>query len=204
MTGPQTCDEAADLPLPDVLNGYQQLTDRDSMSRAVAALQARGEWNDDRSLDPADYPPLTAAEHLELIALGERLARHYRHLALVHHAVVAGATWEQIAAATGGDAGQARQAYRDWAEGQHRLRSDFPGGTIGLGDEEYTAAIEAAGGPHAAPAPGGAAEDTRRHRATLAAFDEVARILAPFDWEHDDRQLALETIERIVLTGGQP
>ena len=105
MTGPQTCDEAADLPLPDVLNGYQQLTDRDSMSRAIAALQARGEWNDDRSLDPADYPPLTAAEHLELIALGERLARHYRHPALVHHAVVAGATWEQIAAATGGDAG---------------------------------------------------------------------------------------------------
>ncbi len=41
-------------------------------------------------------------------------------------------------------------------------------------------------------------------RATVAAFDEVARILAAFDWEHDDRQLALEAIERVVLTGGQP
>jgi hypothetical protein len=49
-----------------------------------------------------------------------------------------------------------------------------------------------------------AAEDARRHRATLTAFDEVARILAAFDWEHDDRQLALEAIERVVLTGGQP
>jgi len=49
-----------------------------------------------------------------------------------------------------------------------------------------------------------AAGDTRRHCATLAAFDEVARILAAFDWEHDDRQLALKAIERVVLTGGQP
>lgn len=50
-----------------------------------------------------------------------------------------------------------------------------------------------------------AAEDTRRlgeSRATVAAFDEVARILAAFDWEHDDRQRALEAIERVVLTGG--
>ena len=40
-------------------------------------------------------------------------------------------------------------------------------------------------------------------RASLAAFDEVTRILAAFDWEHGDRQLALEAIERVVLTGGQ-
>ena len=82
------------MPLPDVLNRYQALTDRDSMARAIATLQARGEWNEDRSLKPEDYPPLTADEHLELIALGEVMARHYRHPALVHHAVVAGATWD--------------------------------------------------------------------------------------------------------------
>jgi hypothetical protein len=64
----------------------------------------------------------------------------------------------------------------------------------------------AAGRAAAAGEPGvdAAAEDARRHRATLTAFDEVARILAAFDWEHDDRQLALEAIERVVLTGGQP
>ena len=58
--------------------------------------------------------------------------------------MLAGATWEQIAAAAGGDLDQAREAYRQWAEGQHRLRSDFPGGTLGLGDEEYAAAIKVA------------------------------------------------------------
>ena len=36
-----------------------------------------------------------------------------------------------------------------------------------------------------------AAEDTRR-------LDRVRVVLAKFDWEHDDRQLALEAIERIV------
>ena len=141
-----TYDEASERPFADVLNRYQALNDRDSMARAIATLQARGEWNDDRSLDPADYPPLTVAEHLELIALGEVIARHYRHPSLVHHAVLAGATWAQIAAATGGDPDQARHAYRDWAEGQHQLRQDYPGGTIGLGDDEYAAAIKAASG----------------------------------------------------------
>ncbi len=152
MTAPATYDEASGMPWADVLNRYQALNDRDAMARAIADLQARREWNADRSIKPEDYPPLTAAEHLELLALGEVMARHYRHPALVHHAVIAGATWDQIAAATGGDAGQARQAYRAWAGGQHRLRSDFPGGTIGLEDDEYAAAIEAAD----AGTPGGA------------------------------------------------
>ena len=191
MTGPMTYDEAATMPLADVINRHQALNDRDAMAWAIATLQARGQWGYDRSLNPEDYPPLTLAEHLEMLALGEALARHYRHPALVHHAVIAGATWEQIAAATGGDPDQARQAYRAWAEGEHRLRQDFPGGTIGLGDEEYAAAVKAAGGPHAVPEPGDTAEDARR----LGAIREV---LDRFDWETDDRQLALEAIERIV------
>ena len=88
-----------------------------------------------------------------MLALGERIARYYRHPSQVDKAVRAGASWEQIAAATGASADQARQAYRAWAEGQHRLRSDFPGGTIGLDDGEYAAAIEAAdaGTPGGAP-----------------------------------------------------
>ena len=153
MTGTTTYDEASAMPWADVLNRYQALTDRDSMARAIATLQARSQWNDDSSLNPEDYPPLTAAEHLELLALGEAMARHYRHPAQVHHAVIAGATWDQIAAATGASADQARQAYRAWAEGQHRLRSDFPRGTIGLDGREYAGAIEAAdaGTPGGAP-----------------------------------------------------
>ena len=143
MTGQTTYNEASEIPFPDVVNRYQALDNRDAMARAITTLQARGEWNDDRSLKPEDYPALTAAEHLELIALGEVMARHYRHPAQVHDAVLAGATWEQIAAATGGGADQARRAYGQWAEGQHRLRQDFPRGTLGLGDEEYAAAVEA-------------------------------------------------------------
>ena len=92
-----------------------------------------------------------------------------------------GATWTRRA-----------QAYREWAEGQHRLRSDFPGGTLGLGDEEYAAAIKAAGEPQAA---GTEFEDTRR-------LNAIREVLSHFDWEHDDRQLALEAIDRIA-DGGQ-
>ena len=132
------------MPFTDVLNRYQVLENRGTMSRAIATLRMCGEWNDDRSLDPDDYLPLTAAEHLEMLALGEVIACHYRHPSQVHHTVMAGATWEQIAAATGGDPDQARHAYRDWAEGQRQLRQDYPGGTIGRGDDEYAAAIKAA------------------------------------------------------------
>lgn len=44
-------------------------------------------------------------------------------------------------------------------------------------------------------APGELGDDTRR-------LDRIRVVLARFDWEHDDRQLALEAIERIV-DGGQ-
>ncbi len=40
----------------------------------------------------------------------------------------------------------------------------------------------------------GEAEDTRR-------LDRIRVVLAKFDWEHDDRQLALEAIERIAEGG---
>ena len=43
--------------------------------------------------------------------------------------------------------------------------------------------------------PAGQAEDTRR-------LNAIRGVLAWFDWEHDDRQYALEKIDRIV-EGGQ-
>jgi hypothetical protein len=173
VTGPVTYGDAADLPFTDVLNRWQALEQRDAMARAIATLQARGEWHDDRSLDPADYPPLTVAEHLQLIALGEVAARRFRHPAAVHQAVLAGATWEQIADAAGGDPDEARQAYRAWAEEQHDLRQQFPGGTIGLGDEEYAAAIGEAGQPDPAAVTAPVAEDTRRLSVDGAEIDLI-------------------------------
>jgi hypothetical protein len=44
------------------------------------------------------------------------------------------------------------------------------------------------------PDPAWAAEAVRR-------LNEIRSILAGFDWEHDDRQLALEAIERIAFGG---
>jgi hypothetical protein len=192
MNGPQDYEEIDQMPLTDVQDRYQALTDRDGMARAIATQQARGTWKGDGSIRAEDYPPLTADEHLEMIALGERLARYYAHPALVHYAVTAGASWEQIAAAAGGTVSQARQAYAAWAAGQRRLRQDFPGGTIGLDAGDYDAAVKAVGEPPAAP--GAPAEDARR-------LDAIRAIFTEFDWEHNDRQYALEQIERIIEGG---
>jgi hypothetical protein len=60
-----------------------------------------------------------------------------------------------------------------------------------MGDDEYDAAIKAA----AAADQGG--HDVARHD-PAAQLAEVRAILAGFDWEYHDRQLALEAIERIV------
>jgi hypothetical protein len=186
MTGPLTYQEAMGLSLRDQVGRYEVLTGRNLMARVIASLQARGEYDAGKHPDPAEYQPLTAAEHLEMLALGEAIAFYYRHPAGVDHAVRAGASWEQIAAARNTTAEAARAAYREWAEGQHKY--------AGMGDAEYAAAIGAAGEPAPAAVTGTAAEDT------LAA---VRAVLADFDWEHGDRQYALEAIERIV-SGGQP
>ena len=138
MTGPQTYREASDGNLPDQIGRYEELSYRDLTARSIAILKARGEWTDERArvLDPGKYPPLTVAEHLEVLALGERIARYYQHPSQVDKAVKAGASWEQIAAATGTTAEAARAAYREWAEGQHKY--------AGMDDDEYTAAIRRA------------------------------------------------------------
>jgi hypothetical protein len=188
MTGPQTYHDAMELGLRDQVSRYEELTGRDLMARSIARLQARGEYDPGKHPDPAGYEPLTVAELLEMLALGEAIAFYYRHPAGVDHAVRAGATWEQIAAARNTTAEAARAAYRQWAEGQHTY--------AGMSDTVYAAALERAGEPDAAGEPGTAAEDSRR-------LDRIRVLLARFDWEHDDRQLALEAIERIV-DGGQP
>jgi hypothetical protein len=87
-----TYDEASGMPFTDVLNRYQVLENRGTMSRATATLRARGEWNDDRSLDPDDYRPLTAA--------GVPTFTHARDLIeMVPHGAIDGA--EEIVRAAG-------------------------------------------------------------------------------------------------------
>ena len=138
---PLTYHQAMDLSLRDQIARYEELTDRNLMARSIATLQARGEYDKDKHPDPGEYQPLTVAEHLEMLALGEAIAFYYRHPAGVDHAVRAGATWAQIAAARNTTPEAARAAYREWAESQHQLHADMG---MGLDDEHYAAALRAA------------------------------------------------------------
>ena len=129
---------------------FEELSTRHLVVRALTTLKASGTYDPARHSHAGRYQPLTAAEHLELLAVGEMLARHYRHPAYVHDAVQAGATWPQIAQATGSTEAQVRQQYRQWADSQHRLH-DYYGGTIGLSDADHATAIQRAAEPPAGP-----------------------------------------------------
>lgn len=148
---PLTCD-AAEAAYRDRLltagrDRYEELADRDLSARTTVILRERGEFepaNPGHQLSAAK-PPLSAAEYLERIAIGEALARYYRHPSMVHDAVQAGAGWEQIGAARGISAAQARAEYRQWAIGQHALHMDT--GRWGLDAGQYAAAMARAGDP---------------------------------------------------------
>ena len=239
------------------------------MARAIATLKARGTYEPNEHVKTEEYPPLTVAEHLEMIALGERIAR-------LLPAPVAGRQSGQGRGELGADRrrdrdhggrraggvpgmggrpapaprghrhrpGRRRVRRRDQAarrtpepEGDE-VRIQMPASSVIVtytsqgerdrslrlaearqeiasgpvytppwaeladGDREM-AALEARNWLRAAvrrgitaPGPAAAAEDTRR-------LDAIRGMLDRFDWEHDDRQLALEAIERIV-DGGQP
>jgi hypothetical protein len=110
-------------------------------------------------------------ERLEVLANGEVLARYYRHPATLARAVEAGASWEQIAAARGTSAEQARWDYGEWAEGQHDLWTGKWGGEpgrSGLDDDAYAEAIARA----AEPDPGAAKTYAATHRVLCAHADD--------------------------------
>jgi len=124
----------------DARDRFEELVVRDVRARAFMALVARGDFDPQIHGDVSGFEALTVTEHLELLAAGELLARYYRHPAHAHRALQAGATWEQVAAATGRDETQARRDYREWAEDEHRLWADC-NGEFGIDAAEYAAAI---------------------------------------------------------------
>jgi hypothetical protein len=160
---PLTCNDAETVyqtSLTAARDRYAELSDRDLSARTAALLRERGEF-DPASLGHqlvAASEPLSAAEHLEHMAIGEVLARYYRHPSMPDHAVKAGASWEQIGAARGTSAGQARRDYREWAEGQHNLLT-WTEGRIDMSDAEHPTAIARACGPETYP--GGIGIQTR-------------------------------------------
>ena len=135
----------------DARERYEDMAIGDISSRAIATLKVRGMYDPDKHGVAGKHQTLTAAEHLEILAAGEVLARHYRHQVDVDQAVKAGASWSQIAEAVCPDEQQVRQRYREWAEGQHDLHVYYEGKS-GLDYAEYAAAIRRASGPAAGPA----------------------------------------------------
>jgi len=134
----------------DARRRFEELTGRDLSARAYAELQACGTYDPRHHGDASRCLPLTATQRLEILAAGEKLARYYRHPAQVHQAALADASWPQIAAATGSDEKTVRQAYRDWADREHRLYAAYQG-KFGLDDAEHAAAICRAAEPPAEP-----------------------------------------------------
>lgn len=125
----------------DARERFEELVVRDVSTRTFTTLKVRGHYDSRIHGDmAAGGAPLTVTEHLELLAAGELLARYYRHPAHAHRALQAGATWTQVAAATGRDEAQARQDYRDWAESEHLLWQDCDG-EFGISPDEYIAAL---------------------------------------------------------------
>ena len=137
---PVTYDRLAGGNIADQQDRHWQLALRDAMARAHATLRARGTYDPQQHGDTDKYAPLTADEHLEVLALGEVLARHYRHPTQVDRALQAGASWAQVAAATGADEATARREYRAWADGQRRLHQDYAG-KFGMSPADHAAAI---------------------------------------------------------------
>jgi hypothetical protein len=127
------------LSVHELLEHWQKLSSRGTYASAIETLKARGEYDPAKHGDAAETPPLTAQEHLTVLALGEAIARIVRHPVQVDEAVKAGASWEQIAAASGQSEDAARQAYCEWADGQRSLREHY--GKFGMTAEEHAAAI---------------------------------------------------------------
>ncbi len=148
LAAPLTVDDAARRYGPGrhaARERYDELSMRDHLTRAHATLKARGEYDPARH-GPDDAEPLSAAEHLELLAATEYLSRACKPSFEIDNALRTGASWPQVAAALGTDEASARVAYREWADGQHDLLTRA-GGRIGMSDAEHAAAIKRAAGP---------------------------------------------------------
>ena len=140
---PVTYLQAAAMPAGEALIWYQLLQRRDRLSRTSARAHPQG----GRRHGGAASEPLTARELLELLSLGEHLARHFRDSFRVHQAVQAGATWPGIAAARAETSLQARQNYVKWADEQRAIAITDPGMTTGMSEAEHVIARAAASMP---------------------------------------------------------
>ena len=165
---PVTYDQAAQHYGPGTIEArerYEELSHRRTMADAYAKLRDAGTY-DPAKHGAGDTEPLTAAEHLELLAIGEYLARAYKPSFEVDHAQ-AGATWAQVAEALDTRESMVRVAYRVWADGQHDMLR-WTEGRLGMSDAQYAEALARAGEPDSGAAKAYAAT----HRVLCAHADD--------------------------------
>jgi hypothetical protein len=129
----------------------------DSVETGVTLLTAAARHEELRlrdALSSPDGPPLPVEETLELLALGEviaRKARYGRQLA-VRSARAAGASWSQIGGALGTSKQSAWELHGRWIDGQAELHRQS--GYEGLDETDAAAARALAGTPDPFDGPG--------------------------------------------------
>ncbi len=115
---------------------YDELRARDLLASTAAGM------SDD---DPSGPDPLPRQEALELLALGEVIARKagYGRQLTVRSARTAGASWSQIGAALGTSKQSAWEAHSRWIDQQARQHGQL--GYEGMNEREAAAARALAG-----------------------------------------------------------
>src|SRR3954470_18022352 len=121
--------------------------DVDALEKELTLPAAVARFEDLRLRDSLADPPLTRAEALELLALGEVIARKsgYGRQLTVRSARTAGASWADIGQALGTTRQSAWEAHQRWIDAQAAQRGEV--GQIGFDDEDTAAARALAGGP---------------------------------------------------------
>src|SRR5215212_2128996 len=119
--------------------------DVDTLEKELTLPAAVARFEDLRLRDSLAEEPLTRAEALELLALGEVIARKsgYGRQLTVRSARTAGASWADIGQALGTTRQSAWEAHRRWIDAQAAQHGEV--GAIGF-DEADTAAARALAG----------------------------------------------------------
>ena len=123
------------------------MADIDALERGLTLTAAVARFEELRTRDSLGESPLTRSEALELLALGEVIARKsgYGRQLTVRSARVAGASWAEIGSALGTTRQSAWEAHRRWIDGQAAQHGAV--GQIGFDADDTAAARELAGPP---------------------------------------------------------
>jgi hypothetical protein len=119
--------------------------DVDALEKELTLSAAVSRFEELRLRDSLADPPLNHDEALELLALGEVIARKsgYGRQLSVRAARTTGASWAEIGRALGTTRQSAWEAHQRWIDTQTAQRGQV--GQIGFDDEEAAAARDLAG-----------------------------------------------------------